>query len=215
MSSARDNIMRRIRRANELYSEPDSGDILIQQLQQHTRGPQPQWSEELIDRFIQKAEQSAASVARLKSEQEIVDVVLAYLEEHSLKNRLLCSGATLIETLNWPDQINGEVRPATTGDKVVLTEAFAGIAETGSVVMCSSSKTPVSLNFLPDHFLCVLQRNSIVRTIEDVWVKIRQRESTMPRAINVITGPSRTADVEQIIQLGAHGPRKVHLLLLG
>ena len=107
-----------------------------------------------------------------------------------------------------------ESRTAAKTDKVVLVEAFAAIAETGSIVMCSSKETPVSLNFLPDHFLCVVRSNIIVKVMEDIWEIIRDLDKSMPRAINIITGPSRTADVEQIIQMGAHGPRRVHLLLL-
>ena len=215
MSSARDSIMQRIRRANQNRAEIMNQQELNQRLQQHLRGPQPKWSEELMLRFIRKAEQSAASVVQLKTESDIVDAVLAYMGEQSLDKKLLCATTTMIEKIIWPEQLNVETRSASIEDKVVLTEAFAGIAETGSVVLCSSKLTPVSLNFLPDHFLCVVRRDSLVNTIEDLWYKIRQQQTTMPRAINIITGPSRTADVEQIIQMGAHGPRKVHLLLVG
>jgi L-lactate dehydrogenase complex protein LldG len=95
-----------------------------------------------------------------------------------------------------------------------LTEAFVGIAETGSLVLLSSVGSPTSLNFLPDNYLCVLRRDHIVRHIEDVWDRIRQQTDQLPRAINFVTGPSRTADVEQTIQLGAHGPRRLHVILL-
>ena len=50
---------------------------------------------------------------------------------------------------------------------------------------------------------------------EDAWAVLRARPEGMPRATNIISGPSRTADVEQTIQLGAHGPRRVHVILVG
>jgi len=106
-----------------------------------------------------------------------------------------------------------EQRKTTGNDATVLTEAFAGVAETGSLVLLSSMNSPTSLNFLSDNYLCVLRRDHIVRHIEDVWDRIRQQVGTLPRAINFITGPSRTADVEQTIQLGAHGPRRLHVIL--
>jgi L-lactate dehydrogenase complex protein LldG len=215
MADARENIMQRIRQANRFCSEAISQDVLKQRLQQHERGPQPGWSDDLVNHFIQKSQQSAATIAQIKSEHDIVDAVLTYMDEQSLDNNLLCASTELIDGLNWPSEVTADRRTATTADKIVLTEAFAGIAETGSVVMCSSRQTPVSLNFLPDHFLCVVRRNSVVNTIEDLWERIRQQGAGMPRAVNIITGPSRTADVEQIIQMGAHGPRKVHLFLMG
>ncbi|MDN5850066.1 MAG: lactate utilization protein [Nitrococcus sp.] len=51
--------------------------------------------------------------------------------------------------------------------------------------------------------------------LEEVWERLLAQGERMPRAVNLITGPSRTADVEQTMQLGAHGPRRVHLLLIG
>jgi L-lactate dehydrogenase complex protein LldG len=94
-----------------------------------------------------------------------------------------------------------------------VSEAFCAIAETGSLVKLSSDASPTALNFLPDNFICLLQRQRIVRHIEDVWDLIRKEQAGMPRAVNIITGPSRTADVEQTIQLGAHGPRRMHVII--
>jgi len=51
--------------------------------------------------------------------------------------------------------------------------------------------------------------------MEDAWALLRAERCSLPRATNIITGPSRTADVEQTIQLGAHGPRRLHVLLMG
>ena len=214
MASARENIMQRIRRANRCGADNLEQELIERRLQQHSRGPQPKWSQQLVDRFREKAEQSAASVSAVQSEQDIVTSVSDYLAQHALGNRLLCAGTELIGALDWPENMLVETRAATVNDRVVLVEAFAAIAETGSIVMCSGKQTPVSLNFLPDHFLCVLHQSRITATIEDLWEKMRRERISMPRTLNIISGPSRTADVEQVIQLGAHGPRKVHLLLL-
>ena len=102
MSSTRDNIMQRIRRANQSRAEIMNQQELNQRLQQHLRGPQPQWSEELMPRFIHKAEQSAASVVQLKTESDIVDAVLAYMDEQSLDKKLLCASTAMIEKIIWP-----------------------------------------------------------------------------------------------------------------
>jgi len=206
MNGARENILRRVRQANQRrHSESETRQV---------RGPQLQWREDRLTRFIKKAEQSAASVEHIKSRLDIVSAVKNYLDGQAQDKKLLITGTPILKNLAWPDGFVVETRTATVDDKVIVVESFAGIAETGSIVMCSGKETPASLNFLPDYFICVIETNHIVDSLEDVWDKIRKRESGMPRAINIITGPSRTADVEQIIQLGAHGPRQVHLLLL-
>ena len=214
MNNARENILERIRNANRNISQAGSTDVIKARMHKHARGPRPHWQDGLLDRFVTKATQSAASYEAVSSEHDIITAVSSYLAGQSLGDELVTAGTPLLKQLSWPPEIAALTRPATTQDRVVLVEAFAGIAETGSVVMCSGEQTPVSLNFLPDHFLCVVHKNSIVNHLEDVWEKLRQEETSLPRAINIITGPSRTADVEQIIQMGAHGPRKVHLLLL-
>lgn len=213
MSDARQNILARIQKANRHEPQAESSEAVRARIAQHARGPQPQWQHDTMTRFLQKVEQSAASYERVKTDKDITDAVIRYMESHSLNGKLVCAGTALCR-MQWPEKLSVEARVATTDDKVVLTEAFAGIAETGSIVICSGKESPVSLNFLPDFFISVIRANSVVDRMEDVWEKLREQGAGMPRAINIITGPSRTADVEQIIQMGAHGPRQVHLLLL-
>lgn len=214
MSDARNNILQRIRQANQHVPQEDAMDVINQRLLQHQRGPQPQWQEDIPTRFIQKVEQAAASYERVQSNSEILNAVKSYLVAQSQPGAFVRADTPVLNSISWPDDLSIEVRSAHTEDKVVLVEAFAAIAETGSIVMYSSKETPVSLNFLPDHFICVVHVSDIVARIEDLWEGVRKKGLALPRAINVITGPSRTADVEQIIQMGAHGPRQVHLLLL-
>lgn len=91
--------------------------------------------------------------------------------------------------------------------------AYAGIAETGSVVFPSGPARPTTLNFLPAYHVVVLRAADIVDCMETLWERLLA-DGGMPRAVNVVTGPSRTADFEQTLQLGAHGPRHLHVLLL-
>ena len=51
--------------------------------------------------------------------------------------------------------------------------------------------------------------------MEDAFAMVRAELGDMPRALNFISGPSRTGDIEQTIVLGAHGPCRVHLILIG
>ena len=110
--------------------------------------------------------------------------------------------------------------PARPTDPVSLTGAFAGIAETGTLMLTSGAVGPTTLNFLPETHMAVLKASDITGCYEDAWDRLRVVQGaardggTLPRTVNLITGPSRTADIEQTIQLGAHGPRRLCILLV-
>jgi L-lactate dehydrogenase complex protein LldG len=124
-----------------------------------------------------------------------------------------------LEALPWKDQpmltvTRGAAREP---DAVSVTGALAGIAETGTLMLHSGPGGPSSLNFLPETHVVVLPAARVVGSYEDGWDLLRRRfgNGTMPRTVNFITGPSRSADIEQTIQLGAHGPRRLHIVLVG
>ena len=93
--------------------------------------------------------------------------------------------------------------------------ARCGVAETGALVLTSGPETPTRLNFLPDREVVILETSRIVSHLEDAWALLRQSADFPPRVLNFVTGPSRTADIEQTIQLGAHGPCALVVLLIG
>ena len=94
-----------------------------------------------------------------------------------------------------------------------ITGAFCAIAETGTLMMTSGPRTPAAVSLLPETHIAVVSRARIVRGMEDAWALLRAEFEHMPRAVNFISGPSRTADIEQTVTLGAHGPYRVHLIL--
>ena len=99
-------------------------------------------------------------------------------------------------------------------DAVGLTVAFAGIAETGTLMLCSGSETPTTLAFLPETSIVVLPAARVLRAYEDGLRLLRDGAGGLPRSVNLITGPSRSGDIEQTLQLGAHGPRRLQILLV-
>ena len=147
------------------------------------------------------------SAAWIKSRPE------TYLQSLNAGDEVLQSAA--ISKLDLLNASALQLKPAPTrgDDKNAVTMAYAGIAETGSLVMLSSAATPVTTNFLPDNFICLLKTADILQDMEALWARMREQQLAMPRSINLITGPSRTADVELTIQMGAHGPRRVHVIL--
>ena len=215
MSEARHAILARIRQATRRQASAEASEALAaQRLAQHPRGPLPAFAETAVTRFIHKLQQASASVISVDSLDAAVPAIDAYLQQHGLPRRLVTAAAPLLNDLAWPGDYAVEQRLATAADPVVLSVAFAGIAETGTLALLSGSETPTSLNFLPDDYICLLQQQDLVSHMEEVWERIRARPGGMPRTLNYISGPSRTADVEQTIQLGAHGPRRLLVILV-
>jgi len=178
------------------------------------RGPLPVWEGSLQERFCEQLQASAGSLSRVVSAEEVVAESLRYLGRQGLGPELVAAPHGLLGGLPWPQQLTLQRRPVQDGDLAGITVAFCGIAETGTLALLSGRQTPTPLNFLVDHFICVLQSTRLVAHLEDAWDLMRSELPGLPRALNLITGPSRTADVEQTIQLGAHGPRRLHVILL-
>jgi L-lactate dehydrogenase complex protein LldG len=99
-------------------------------------------------------------------------------------------------------------------DAVSMQHGFAGIAETGTLMLPSAPERPVSLNLLADTEIMVLRASAIVGAYEEAWDKLRAEVGDMPRNVMLITGPSRSADIEQTLELGAHGPGRLHIVLV-
>ena len=81
-------------------------------------------------------------------------------------------------------------------------------------MLLSGHDTPAATSLLPETHIAVVARERIVATMEDAWALLRQEQGALPRAVNFISGPSRTADIEQTVTLGAHGPARVLIVLI-
>ncbi|HZP98722.1 MAG TPA: lactate utilization protein [Reyranella sp.] len=167
--------------------------------------------------FCQWAEANNATVARVAAA-DVPAEVTSYLARNNLPARAAMAPSSQLDRYDWASQKMLSLRKgrAEASDQVSITGAFAGIAETGTLVMASGPEHPVTLNLLPDTHIVVLSEADIVAGYEDVWARLRARygKSRMPRTVNTITGPSRTGDIEQAIELGAHGPRRMHIVVV-
>ena len=103
---------------------------------------------------------------------------------------------------------------AEAGDAVALTPALAGIAETGTLLVHSGAATPNTLHFLADTHIAVVDAGDIVGAYEDAWARLRSRLGAPPRSVTLITGPSRSSDIERIVQIGVHGPLRLHIVVV-
>ena len=213
MSDSRAAILSRLSQALGHDTNANSTAI-AQRLTEHARGPQPQWQETPVERFLAKLAKFSGTCTKIGTQAETVQAVSDYLTAQKLPMRLALAPNPLLDGISWPEGWQVKRGCAQGEDLTGLAVAYCGIAETGSLVMLSGLDSPTTLNFLPDDFLCVLDEKRIVPRMEDAWALMREEHRDMPRSTNIITGPSRTADVEQTIQLGAHGPRRLHVLLL-
>ena len=173
----------------------------------------PAQDEDSLERFIRKFESRAGTTQRVASLAEVPVAVEAYRQAKDLPPRVMMGAA--LAGLPWPSEWEIDHGPAGREATLSVTPCLAGIAETGSLMLAASPQSPTTHNFVPDDHVVVLEVGRIVAHFEDAWAVLRARPEGIPRATNIVSGPSRTADVEQTIQLGAHGPRRVHVILVG
>ena len=189
----------------------------------HPRGLLPERSRcdpiAQLDLFQAQVEAVDATVVRLSALAEVPQAVADYLKSHNLPGDLRMAPAAELQALPWTTA--APMLTVTTGkaepqDVSSLTAAFAGIAETGTLMLHSGPEGPTTLNFLPENHIVVLKSSRVVGAYEEAWERLREARADegLPRTVNLVTGPSRTGDIEQTIQLGAHGPKRLHILLI-
>lgn len=215
---ARDDILGAVRNSLKVGSEDQQRKhVVLDRLQNHKRNIIPQRSIrdgvnllELMNRYL-KGQQ--AHVLSIKTKEELPDAISEFLRNNNLPSRIRCGNDSYWDTIPWSripslERIFG---PANTDDRVSLSLAFGASAETGTLFLLSGPENPTSSNFLPDTHIVVIQKSNISGPYEDVWLRLRETTevSGMPRTVNLISGPSRTADIEQTIAIGAHGPRQL------
>jgi L-lactate dehydrogenase complex protein LldG len=219
MSDARRQIIGQIRRALKRDALPsEQAAELSARLAAHPRNLIPERvardHDALVALFVEMASAANAAITRLDSMSDVPGAVAALLAQENLPAQIVAAPA--LQDLPWGDRPVLTVRfdRAQGSDAMSVTPAFAAIAETGTLMLVSGPDTPSTLNFLPDSHVVVLKASDVVGPYEDALDRLRARGNGMPRTINLITGPSRTGDIEQTIQLGAHGPRRLHILLV-
>jgi L-lactate dehydrogenase complex protein LldG len=225
VSARRDAVLGGLRRALKRGAEaPDAAarQAVDRRLDQVPRGPLPARAQippaAQVDLFEAMAVEQAASVTRIPSLDQVPAALADYLKSANLAPKVRLAPSPELENLPWHGQplLEVETGRAQGSDQVSLTGAVAGIAETGTLLLASGPEAPTTLNFLPDNHVVVLKASQVVGAYEDALDRLREQHGpgSLPRALNFITGPSRTADIEQTIQLGAHGPRRLHVLLV-
>ena len=212
--SSREDILKRVRAG---VARSDAGQrraVAEAWIAGRSRGPQPILASDLAGRFIARAESLASSVERIAGRDELPAAVARFLAAGHLGSAAVI--AAELADLDWVGSgLSIAARPAVDQDMVGITGCFCAIAETGTLLLLSGPLTPATVSLLPETHIALVDAQRIVATMEDALALLRAEHGSLPRALNFISGPSRTGDIEQTIVLGAHGPRRVHLLVAG
>lgn len=207
--SARDRILARIGKALVRSEAAQIGAHLAS----HPRGPAPLRLDNPVAHFKERALMLSSDVLEAATMAEVPAVLAHHLAQRGLPSQGVCWPA--LADLPWHGAgLDIEARPANGSDLLGITGAFCAIAETGTLMLLSGPATPASASLLPETHVAVVATGRIVASMEEAWDLLRSERERPPRAVNFISGPSRTADIEQTVTLGAHGPYRVVLILV-
>ena len=172
-----------------------------------------------VSQLAEMLTKQAVEVARVATPEDAVHAIASYLSSNNLPPRLRIGADLRLAALPWKaawdiSRVYGRAEPS---DKACLSRAIVAAAETGTLFLVSGADNPTTLNFLPEFHMVLVKASDIVGSYEEAWDRLRKiyGERTLPRTVNMISGPSRTADIEQTIVRGAHGPRRLYVLIQG
>ena len=214
--SARERILGRLERAaGRPAAERRAG--VEARLAGHPAGPVPAQGRShgraRVVQFMAKAEAAATTISRVSGIGELPRAVAHELRKRNLPAEVRFGSEPMFEGLDW-GMLATSRGPGRIEEPATLSRAAFGLAETGTLVLASGAENPVTLTFLGETHFVVLREEDICGGFEDFWEAWRA-SGRDPRTINLVTGPSRSADIGQVLQLGAHGPVALHVFVVG
>lgn len=221
--ASRDAILARVRVA--LRKSPDRADAVAAArayVDARRQGPRPAMPADLVARFLQRAKDMESTVERIAAREHLPKAVARYVDALDLDPAIAEQRSRQgvcwpgLEDLDWEGAgLEIEPRPTHGNDRLGITGAFCGVAETGTLVIASGANTPTASMLLPDTHVAVLRADRIVAGMEEAFALVRAELGALPRGVHFVSGPSRTGDIEQTIVVGAHGPFRVHVVVIG
>jgi L-lactate dehydrogenase complex protein LldG len=217
----KDTVLGAIRRGLRRGALPEDQQAMLRgRLDNHPRQLIPARSRlphvEQINLFIRNVEKEFGTVLRVADAADVPGAVADYLAAQNLPGKLVMAPHPELRAIEWSSRPLLEIREgrAEGTDVVSVQHGFAAIAETGTLMLPSAAERPTTLNILTDTEIVVLRASRVVGAYEEAWDLLRSEIGAMPRNVMLVTGPSRSADIEQALELGAHGPRRLHVVLI-
>jgi L-lactate dehydrogenase complex protein LldG len=174
--------------------------------------------EDLRAQFRSYLEGQSATVLEVASAADIPEAIAGYLRANNLPSRVRVGADPYLAALPWSkvpalERNSGRAAPT---DETGVSHASAGIAETGTLMITSGADNPVTINFLPETHVVVVEDKDLVGPYEAALAKVRATfgKGQMPRTVNLISGPSRTGDIGGKLVMGAHGPRHMCVVIV-
>jgi L-lactate dehydrogenase complex protein LldG len=219
----RDIILASIRRSLGVTGqEAPRRKAVADRLKEHPRGVVPARGQlppaARLALFRAMVEAAAGTVEDIPRAGAVPGAVASFLRSHNLPMAIRRGADPRLAAMPWDKERTLEVTiGASHGiDLAAISHAFGAIAESGTLMLTSGPDNPTTLNFLPDTHVVVVAAADVAGDDETLWQRLRERlGAAMPRTVNLITGPSRSADISQTLILGAHGPRRLHVMVVG
>lgn len=219
--SARDTILASIRASLGAVPEDDiRRQAARNRLAEAPRGVIPDRAQlpdaERLALFVGKAEAVNATVETAGSYEELAPRVAAYLRERNLPLSVRIGADPKLALLAEDRALEVKYGLSDGADLAGVSHALSGIAETGTLVLTAGPDNPTTINFLTEYHIVVVDARDIVPDLETAWTGLREvyGKGRLSRVVNFVTGPSRSADIEQTLLLGAHGPRALHIIVI-
>lgn len=214
-SAARQAIFSRIRKAQQRSAQVTAAerDVAQAYLRRHAPGPRPELGPDLPRRFTEQARRMSDTVDEVAAMRDVPAAAAAYLDRIGAPKNAIAWPT--LAALAWRDAgLQVAFHAPRNDDLVGITGSFCALAETGTLLLLSGPDTYASASLLPETHIAIVAASRIVAGMEDAFALVRAERGELPRAANFISGPSRTGDIEQTIVLGAHGPYRVHVIVV-
>lgn len=212
--SARERILGRLKR--QLSDQPGDREAAVAARlgAKEQTAPRPTQSrpEARVGQFIEKAQAADATVSRIASMADLPAALSDELRRRNIGQQIRMGGDPALAALDWGG-IVVSTGPGRIDEPATLSVAPAAVAETGTLALMSGPDNPVTLTFLGETHFVAVRAADIKDGMEELWEAVRAR-GALPRTVNLVTGPSRSADIGQKLQLGAHGPVALHVFVV-
>lgn len=222
--NSRTTVLSRVRSALATADEPQRARAVAERLKgiaphlipERTAGKDADGLKTLLRQFL---EGQSATVLEVATAADVPAAVAGYLRNNNLPQRVRMGADGYLADVPWSAEggLTIETGKAAKDDEVGLVHASSAVAETGTLVMASGADNPVTLNFLPENSIVVLRKRDIVGPYEQAFARARDAfgRGVMPRTLNFVSGPSRTGDIGGKLVMGAHGPRRLCVVIVG